>query len=278
MDTLELSLTVPSIDQDRVIAWLDDWATGFVQESAELRAYVPAHRWSEAKREWLEERLAKNGYDAALSVRALASKNWNAHWEASLTPVRAGPFVLCPSSADTSVEEEDATVIHVDPAMSFGTGHHATTRLSLRLLADVLTPGDQVLDVGTGTGVLAIAACRSGASSALGVDTDPNAVENAQENIAQNEVGDCVSVVEGSVDVVPETLYDLVTVNITRRVLLDLLPVLTSRLASNGRIILSGVLQGDRTQVVDSLKDQGLSLVEELTEEGWWAACFRRPL
>lgn len=278
MDTLELSLTVPSIDQDRVIAWLDDWATGFVQESAELRAYVPAHRWSEAKREWLEERLAKNGYDAVLSVRALASKNWNAHWEASLTPVRAGPFVLCPSSADTSVEEEDATVIHVDPAMSFGTGHHATTRLSLRLLADVLTPGDQVLDVGTGTGVLAIAACRSGASSALGVDTDPNAVENAQENIAQNEVGDCVSVVEGSVDVVPETLYDLVTVNITRRVLLDLLPVLTSRLASNGRIILTGVLQGDRTQVVDSLKDQGLSLVEELTEEGWWAACFRRPL
>lgn len=278
MDTLEISLTVPSIDQDRAIAWLDDWATGFVQESAELRAYVPAHRWSEAKREWLEERLAKNGYDAVLSVRALASKNWNAHWEASLTPVRAGPFVLCPSSADTSVEEEDATVIHVDPAMSFGTGHHATTRLSLRLLADVLTPGDQVLDVGTGTGVLAIAACRSGASSALGVDTDPNAVENAQENIAQNEVGDCVSVVEGSVDVVPETLYDLVTVNITRRVLLDLLPVLTSRLASNGRIILSGVLQGDRTQVVDSLKDQGLSLVEELTEEGWWAACFRRPL
>ncbi len=277
MDTLELRLTVPSIDQDRVIAWLDDWATGFVQESAELRAYVPAHRWSEARREWLEERLAQNGYDATLTVRALASKNWNAQWEASLTPVRAGPFLLCPSSAETSGEEEDATVIHVDPAMSFGTGHHATTRLSLRLLADLITSGDQVLDVGTGTGVLAIAACQSGASSALGVDTDPNAVVNARENSALNEVADCVSVVEGSVEVVPETLYDLITVNITRRVLLDLLPDLVSRLAADGRIILSGILQGDRTQVVDSLKEQGLSLVQELTEEGWWAACCRRP-
>lgn len=277
MDTLELRLTVPSIDQDRVIAWLDDWATGFVQESAELRAYVPAHRWSEARREWLEERLAQNGYDATLTVRALASKNWNAQWEASLSPIRAGPFLLCPSSTETSGEEEDATVIHVDPAMSFGTGHHATTRLSLRLLADLITPGDQVLDVGTGTGVLAIAACQSGASSALGVDTDPNAVVNARENSALNEVADCVSVVEGSVEVVPETLYDLITVNITRRVLLDLLPDLVSRLAADGRIILSGILQGDRTQVVDSLKEQGLSLVQELTEEGWWAACCRRP-
>lgn len=275
MDTLELSLAVPSLDQDRIIAWLDDWATGFVQEEGELRAYVPAHRWSEARRTWLEEHLAANGYDEALTVRPLAHKNWNAQWEASISPVRAGPFLLHPSSSDRSSEEMETTVLHIHPAMSFGTGHHATTRLALRLLADTLTPGDRVLDVGTGTGVLAIAACRSGAGSAVGVDTNPDAVTNARDNVAKNDVSDCVTVYEGSVDAIPDAVFDLIAANITRRILLDLLPDLVSHLSASGTFILSGILHGDRGQVLDAVACHNLHLQQEMTEEGWWAASFR---
>lgn len=276
MDTLELTLSVPALDHDRMIAWLEDRATGFVQEESELRAYVPAYRWSEEDQKWLEERLVAAGYADALAVRPLASRNWNAAWEESIPPVRAGSFLLCPTSGTIPSKHADATVLRIDPAMSFGTGHHATTRLALQLLDDALAPGDRVLDVGTGTGVLAIAACRQGAMEAVGVDTNPDAVANARQNAAHNEVADCVTVFEGSVGAVSGTDFDVVAANITLRVLLDLLPDLRSLLTAEGHLILSGVLSGDRDRVLDALPTHDLSLQKEKTEDGWWgASCCR---
>jgi ribosomal protein L11 methyltransferase len=274
MDTIELTLALPPSEQDRFVAWLEPHATGFVQNDAELRAYVPADRWAGVEREHLEARLAADGYPNALSVRPLAAKNWNAVWEDTLSPIRAGPFLICPTSVDVPPSHTDATVLHIDPEMSFGTGHHATTRLALQLLANVLTPGDRMLDVGTGTGVLAIAACRAGAAAALGVDTNPDAVRNACENVRKNGVEDCVTVLEGSMEVVPDTRYDLVTANITRRVLLELMMDLRSRLAPGGSLLLSGVLQAQRDSVLDAAEGHGLHLDTDVTEDGWWAARF----
>lgn len=274
MDTIELILSIPSPEHDRFIGWLEDYATGFVQEEAELRAYVPADRWAAADRETLEARLAADGYPEALTLRPLAAKNWNAVWEESLTPVRAGPFLVSPTSVDPSAEHAEATVLRIDPQMSFGTGHHATTRLALTLLADALIPGDRVLDVGTGTGILAIAACRSDAASAFGVDTNPDAVRNARANARQNEVADCVTVREGSVEVVPQTTFDVVAANVTRRILLDLLSDLVSHLAPDARLLLSGVLDGQKASLLNAAAAYDLRLEAEATENGWWAARF----
>ena len=274
MDTIELTLAIPPSEHDRFLALLEGTATGFVQDDAELRAYVPADRWAGVEREHLEARLATDGYPNALSVRPLAAKNWNAVWEDTLSPIRAGPFLICPTSVDVPPSHTDATVLHIDPEMSFGTGHHATTRLVLQLLANVLTPGDQVLDAGTGTGVLAIAACRASAAAALGVDTNPDAVRNARENVRKNGVEDCVTVQEGSMEVVPDTRYDLVTANINRRVLLELMMDLRSRLAPGGSLLLSGVLQAQRNSVLDAAERHGLHLDTDATEDGWWAARF----
>ena len=274
MDTIELTLSIPPPEHDRFVGWLESYATGFVQGDAELRAYVPADRWAAVDREQLNTRLAGDGYPGALTVRPLASKNWNAVWEDTLSPVRASPFLVCPTSADIEPEHTDAMVLRIDPEMSFGTGHHATTRLALQLLADVLTPGDRVLDIGTGTGVLAIAACRAGAAAALGVDTNPDAVRNARENAQKNDVADCVTVREGSVDGAPETGYDIVVANITRRVLLGLLPDLLSHLTTDGTLLLSGVLQPQGDSVLDAAEAHSLHLDAEATEDGWWAARF----
>ena len=274
MDTIELTLAIPPPEHDRFLAQLEEHATGFVQNDAALRAYVPADRWAAVNREQLEARLAADGYPDALSVRPLAAKNWNVVWEDTLSPARAGPFLICPTPTDIPPDHTDATVLRIDPEMSFGTGHHATTRLALRLLADVLTPGDRVLDVGTGTGVLAIAACRAGAAAALGVDTNPDAVRNARENAQKNDVADCVTVREGSVDGAPETGYDIVVANITRRVLLGLLPDLLSHLTTDGTLLLSGVLQPQRDSVLDATEGHSLHLDAEATEDGWWAARF----
>lgn len=277
MDTIELALSIPPPEHDRLIGWLEAYATGFVQDDAELRAYLPADRWAALDRKKLEARLRADGYPDALTVRPLAGKNWNDVWEESVSPIQVGSFLVCPTAGDIPSDPTDATVLRIDPQMSFGTGHHATTRLALQLLADAVTPGDHVLDMGTGTGILAIAACRREAASAVGVDTNPDAVRNARENARRNDVADCVTVREGSVAAIPDTRFDLVVANITRRVLLDVLSDLVSSLTAEGELILSGVLESDRQSVAEAVRGEGLRRDHEETEEGWWSARFSVP-
>jgi ribosomal protein L11 methyltransferase len=276
VDTVEITLSVPALEHDRFIGWLDDRATGFQQTDAELTAYVPADDWSEVLRERLETRLAADGYGNALSLRLVADRNWNAAWEASVTPVRAGPFLLCRSGVEVPDEHADATVLRIDPQQSFGTGHHASTRLTLRLLVDALTPGDTVVDVGVGTGVLAIAACRLGAERVLGVDTAANAVRNARANVEQNGVADRVTVREGSVEAVPaDAEADVIAANITLDTILDLLPALRERLAPDGDLLLAGLLTSQRDRTLEGVSAHGLTAAQEESEDGWWAVRCR---
>ena len=275
MDTVEITLSVPEIEHDRYIGLLDDRATGFRQTQSALTAYVPAEHWSAPLQKRLARRLRDDGYGEALAVRRLQDRNWNAVWEDAIAPIRVGPFLLCGRSTDVSPEHADATPLRIDPKMSFGTGHHATTRLALRLLLDAVTEGDRVIDVGTGTGVLAIAACRLGARSVRAVDNNPNAVANARENVIVNEVGECVRVSGGSIEAVPDTPVDVVVANITRDTLLDLLPALRSRLAPDGALLLSGLLTSDRSQMLDALHDHSLTIDDEVSENGWWAVRAR---
>jgi ribosomal protein L11 methyltransferase len=276
MDTVEVTLSVPLLEHDRFIGWLDDRATGFRQTDAALTAYVPDDDWSAALRERLEARLRADGYVDALSLRLVADRNWNAAWEASVTPVRVGPFLLCRSGLDVPAEHDDAAVLRVDPEQSFGSGHHASTRLTLRLLIDAASAGDTVADVGIGTGVLAIAACRLGAEHVVGVDTDPGAVDNARANVTQNDVAGCVTVREGSVEAVPESIEaDVLAANITLDTILDLLPALRTRLAADGDLLLSGLLTSQRGRMLEGLAEHDLVAEQEATEDGWWAVRCR---
>lgn len=272
MDTVEVTLAVPALEHDRFIGWMDEHAVGFRQTEAELIAYVPVDEWSEALRERLDARLRADGYDDALSLRLVADRNWNAEWEASMSPVRVGPFLLCSSSKEVPDAHTDATVLRIDPRQSFGTGHHASTRLALRLLLEAVSPGDTVVDVGVGTGVLSIAACRLGARTVLGVDTDPDAVANARENAVQNNVNDRMTVRTGSIDAVPPDMKaDVVAANITLDTLLDTLPALRNRLADDGNLLLSGLLSSQRDRMMNGLASENLAAVQEVTESGWWA-------
>lgn len=272
MDTIELTLSIPLSEHERYLGWLEDVATGFVQEDDKLRAYLPADRWPDLHRGRLEARLAADGYPAALNVKPLAAKNWNEVWEENLSPVRIGPYVVTPTSVDPSGMADGDIPIQIDPEMSFGTGHHATTRLALQLVEEAVNPGDRVLDVGTGTGILAIAACKRGAARVTAVDTNPDAVRNARENARKNTVADCVAIEEGSTEVFPEIEFDVVAANITRRILIDLLPDLANHLSPEGALVLSGILRSDRDRIRNEVTQLGLRIEREASEDGWWAA------
>jgi len=276
IDTVEITLSVPALEHDRYVGWLEERATGFRQTDAALIAYVPAEQWSAELRDRLETRLRTDGYENALTLHLVADRNWNADWEADLSPVRVGPFLLCPTDRAVPDEHADAAVLRIDPQQSFGTGHHASTRLTLRLLCDAVAADDVVVDVGIGTGVLAIAACRLGARSVLGVDTDAGAVNNARQNVNKNDVTDRVAVREGSIETVPSTIdADVLAANITLDTILDLLPAVRTRLAPDGDLLLAGLLTGQRGRMLDGLAEHDLSAEHEVSEDGWWAVRAR---
>jgi ribosomal protein L11 methyltransferase len=155
--------------------------------------------------------------------------------------------------------------------MAFGTGHHETTRLSLVLLEEHLRAGMNVLDFGSGTGILAIAAVKLGAASALAIDNDPWAVENAQENIVRNRVPRTVQAIEGDGRKFPKKPFDLIIANIDFPTITKHLVNLVRRLKPQGILILSGLLTTDLTDFLNNLSHQGIVPLEILNENEWVA-------
>ncbi len=237
-----------------------------------LAAYAPA---GGVDRGALAEALAAMGVHGAEET-TIADENWNAKWEATIQPTRVGPFVVAPTWADLPPDLAALTVLRIDPKMAFGTGYHESTRLALGLIVGRVPAGGRVLDVGAGTGVLALAALKTGAATALGVDIDPWSVENAQENAELNGVADRFENRLGSLDEAPETGFDLVLANILRSILVPMMPGLAARLAPGGALILAGILQTERQTMLDATRDAGLALDAEATENEWWAGAFRR--
>ena len=271
--TLRLTLDIAADERDLLVADLSDWGfDAFEETDAGLVAYAPAARWDATTRELLDRRLGGAGW----TEEVVEDQDWNATWEAGLQPVAAGPFVIAPSWADVGPEHADRVRLRIDPKMAFGTGYHESTRLVLRLLPDVVADGARVLDVGTGTGILSIAALALGASSALGVDVDPWSVTNGTENAALNDVEGRFEVREGSLDVVPESGFGLVLANIIRSVLVPMLPDLVAKTAPGGAVVLAGLLATERDGVLGAARRMGLELEAERSENEWWA-CALRP-
>ncbi|MFB3130923.1 MAG: 50S ribosomal protein L11 methyltransferase, partial [Rhodothermales bacterium] len=155
-------------------------------------------------------------------------------------------------------------------------GYHASTRLALRFLPDLVNEGDHVLDAGTGTGILAIAAVKLGAEWAVAFDNDPWSQQNAIENFYLNEVDAKIAFRKGSVDQVPEEPFDLILANINRTALLTMLPVFAQKTKPGGHLVLAGLLQQDRNPMLDAAAGHGLAAVKEDTEGEWWAVVLAK--
>jgi len=206
-------------------------------------------------------------------------EDWAELWKRELVPRRVtSRIVVTPTWLEPDAGPGDV-VIRLDPGVAFGTAEHATTRGCLRLLDGAVSAGDRVADLGTGSGILAIAACGLGAREVRAVDADPFACAAARENAAANGCADRVHVTEarlgpgGVADLGP---LDGVTVNIEAGVVVELLPGAARALGPGGWLVVGGILVAERDGVVEEAARPGLRLEAEDREEEWWSGLFRR--
>jgi ribosomal protein L11 methyltransferase len=214
-----------------------------------------------------------------LTATRRREEDWANAWKEHYRPVRAGRrVVIRPPWQDYDPAESDVVVV-LDPGMAFGTGTHPTTRLCLVALEDELKPGDAVFDVGTGSGILAIAAALLGASRVDAVDIEPVSVRQARENVERNNVSSRVSAAGGSADAAGSLggTYDLVLANIIARILVDIAADLVAAVKPDGTLILSGIIEPKEQDVVTTFRELGLELQRREQVEDWVAHVWRWP-
>ena len=212
------------------------------------------------------------------AIRELSEANWAEAWKAHYSPLRIGErFLVLPSWIDAreASPRPDDLILRLDPGMAFGTGLHPTTRLCLVELEARLAPGDRVLDVGTGSGILAIGAMQLGAGEVLGVDIDPQAIQIAADNAAINGVS--VSLSAEGIDAAAEAPpFDLVLANILAGTIQVLAPALAARTRAGGMLISSGILDTQAEAVRSALAEQGFEDFATRQDGDWIALCARR--
>ena len=211
-------------------------------------------------------------------------KDWINNWKEYFHQFYVDDILIIPSWEEVKEEDKDKNILHIDPGTAFGTGMHETTQLCLRQLKKYVKPGMTLLDVGTGSGILSIAALKMGAGKAVGTDLDPCALSAVLENLEANEIPkEAMEVYIGNL-IDDESLrekagyeaYDLVTANILTEVLVPLTPVVKEHLKPGGLYITSGILEEKEGIIRKAVEEAGLELVEVTRQNDWVSVTARK--
>ncbi|MEM6262812.1 MAG: 50S ribosomal protein L11 methyltransferase [Bacteroidota bacterium] len=263
---VEVNIPVPEVWQEPLVAVLaTSGFEGFEQHEEGVRAYCAENTFDE---EELADtlRFLPEG-SGSFSVRRLAPQNWNRYWEQHYPAVFVDDYCqIVPSFL--APEPGYEVTLHIEPKMSFGTGHHETTRLMIRQMRGMDLAGKSVLDMGTGTGVLAILATKLGAHPVLGVDIDEWSVENAPENCHVNGF-DFIEILQGDEQVLGDRLFDVILANINRKVLKNTIPTYVNHLSEPGILVISGIYEHDLPVLHPIWEQAGLSMTNKLIENSW---------
>jgi ribosomal protein L11 methyltransferase len=211
------------------------------------------------------------------SRRRIEPVDWSTRWRDGLGSRRFGRLTVAPSwAADQGGSEEPIVVL--DPETAFGSGEHGSTRIALSLLERLVQPGDLVLDLGSGSGILTLAAVKLGAARAVGIDDDPEANLVAARNTSRNGVEDAVEFLDGDAGDLAPLLgpADLVLSNILRSANTALLPAIAGALAAAGTAIFSGMEVAEAPLFLPALDSAGFTALHDLTDTGWWGVAARR--
>lgn len=273
---LRIDISPCSEDGTDVLAWLlaEAGFESFVPDERGLTAYVRSEDFDPVK---VNDALAQYPFAAALDVssKTIVGCDWNSEWEKNyFQPIVVGNKCVIHSSFHTNVPEAEYDIV-IDPKMAFGTGHHATTSQVAEALLEMDLKGLTLIDVGTGTGILAILAAMKGAKEVFGIEIDEFAYTNAVENVKLNHV-DNVNLMLGDAECLNDCPdADVITANINRNVILNDIHRYASKLKSDGTLILSGFYASDIEMIMAAATPLGLTL-ERQTAQGEWVCLILR--
>jgi len=277
MDYYEWNITLEPLEpwNEVIVAELGDMGfDSFVQTEMGVQAYVPANTFQDI--DTLRLKVMQDFQERAdfcsIQQELIPHQNWNAEWEAHFEPVFVEDLLIIRAPFhQVESANADTICVTVQPQMSFGTGHHQTTWLMSKTMFALMVSGKKVLDLGSGTGVLAILSEKLGAAEVLGVDIEAWSVENAVENAAKNDCDHCRFVL-GDIESIENLRFDCILANINMNVLLRHLPDYSKALPSGGDLLLSGFFETDIPQLRLAAMGYDLELMAQFTKDEW--ACL----
>jgi len=231
-----------------------------------LKAYILEHSFDKKAVESILERYNLQT-STELVVKKLEDKNWNEVWESNFEPIFVGADILVRAPFH-AVEKVYPYTLTIEPKMSFGTGHHATTFLMLQQMLELDFKGKSVLDYGAGTGILAIMAKKLGAETVLAIDVEEWAYNNALENVVLNETPD-IQVIRGDHQAFKNQEFEVILANINRNVLLKTMELMKAALKKGGNLLMSGLLVEDEKIIVDTARNHSLKLQSKYEKDNW---------
>jgi ribosomal protein L11 methyltransferase len=247
----------------------------FTSEEQTLRAYIADEAYDTCR-----EDIAATLQSLAVEYEesSIAQQNWNAEWESGFEPVDvAGERSIRIRAPHHTPAEGDVIDVVIAPRMSFGTGHHATTALMSQTIASTGVEGLRGLDMGCGTGVLAIVALKCGAEQMVAVDIDDWACDSCRDSIALSGVADRVDVRSGSIEqVVAGEQFDFILANINRNILISMMPSFSALLPTEGLLLMSGFLREDVPFIEASAMEQGFTVENIIEREGWMVVVCKK--
>lgn len=273
-----LVVRVAPADRDRIGAWLVAQTGQTVAEQSDGALYACVE--SEAQAAALADALRAGPAQADIEILPIPTTDWSTAWREGLAPRRFGRLLVAPSwhtSASDAAASTSARVL-LDPEMAFGSGEHGSTRTALMLLERFMVPGAKVLDLGSGSGILAIAAAALGASSAIGIESDADAIPVAERNAERNGVRDRVRFLEGDAAMLAALAgpADLILSNILRTVNVTMLPAIVAALAPEGVAIFAGMEMAEAELFRAELERAGFAQLAQTLDAGWWGVAVRR--
>lgn len=269
--------------------YIDDDLMGLSQCETCITVYLPDNNQGRDMLTSIRLMLAEiksadteNAYgrlEAELS--SIREEDWANNWKQYFKPLKVGEKLIIKPSWEECVNDDDRKILEIDPASSFGTGQHHTTRLCLELLEKSLNHGDRILDMGCGSGILSIGAMLLGAENAVAVDIDENAAETAAENAEKNNIpkekyvtyfGNILN--DKKLADTIDMKYDIITANIVADVLIAMKDYFVRYIKENGILIVSGIITERMDEVIDAISSSGFKMLEVNTKEGWAAVKF----
>ena len=277
---IELAMELnPSLFELAIAMLSREGIDSFMEEETRLLAYLPESEWNEKKELSIRQTLEQTfGTIPPCTASFMADRNWNAEWEAHLQPIEISDRIIIIQKNKEITPKPGQIVIEINPKMSFGTGYHATTRLMLRQMETLDLVNKKIMDIGTGTGVLAIAARKLGNNlPILAFDNNAWATDNAIENVEENHADNiAVELLDAEEDLVIHLGegYDLILANINKNVIDRILPIIRKH-APQAPVLLSGILIYDEPWLKKLLKKLNYQIEKTIYEDEWLSSLVR---